>query len=80
MFAALKTENFAIMFSVILGFAIPSLLIPVCKGDQCFIKKAPSAEEMKKSTFRVGSKCYQFRPETMDCPAKGAIESFQAVR
>jgi hypothetical protein len=52
MFAALKTENFAIMFSVILGFAIPSLLIPVCKGDQCFIKKAPSAQEMKKSTMK----------------------------
>ncbi len=79
MFEALKTENFAIMFSVLLGFVIPALLIPVCKGDQCFIKKAPSAEEMKKSTFKIGSKCYQFRPETVECPAKGAIEAFQVL-
>ena len=79
MFEVLKTENFAVLFSVILGFVLPSLLIPICKGDECFVKKAPSAQEMKKSTFKIGSKCYQFKPQTVDCPAKGAIESFVTI-
>ena len=76
MFAVLKTSKFDIIFSVVVGFAIMSLTIPLCKGDECFIKKAPSVEEMKKSTFKIGSKCYQFKPETMACPSTGAIEAF----
>jgi hypothetical protein len=76
MFAVLKTAKFDIIFSVIVGFAIMSLTIPLCKGDECFIKKAPSVKEMKESTFRIGSKCYQFKADTMNCPATGAIEAF----
>lgn len=76
MFEVLKTEKFAKVFSFILGFSIVAFLIPVCQGDQCFIKKAPSPEEMKKTTYRLGKKCYQFRPDIVQCPEKGAIESF----
>lgn len=79
MFEVLKTENFAKLFSFVLGFVIPALFIPICKGDECFLKKAPSVKEMKESTFKIGSKCYQFKPEPVDCPAKGAIESFQPL-
>ncbi len=77
MFEVMKTEKFANAFSAIVGFALVVLMIPVCKGDSCIVKKAPSVEEMKTSTFRIGSKCYQFRPQTVDCPANGAIEAFQ---
>jgi hypothetical protein len=76
MFEALQTERFALMFSFILGFSLMALLIPVCKGDECLVKKAPSPQEMKKTTYRLGNKCYQFRPETVECPTKGAIEAF----
>jgi hypothetical protein len=31
---------------------------------------------MKKSTFQIGSKCYQFKSKTVECPASGTIESF----
>ena len=64
----IKTEKFAVALSALLGFALVALAIPVCKGDECFIKKAPSVEEMKKTTFKLNSKCYQFRPETVSCP------------
>jgi hypothetical protein len=80
MYDILKTEKFALIFSFILGFGIPVLFIPMCKGETCFVKKAPSVEDMKKSTFRIGSKCYQFKPEFVDCPADGAIEAFQVWR
>lgn len=80
MFEVMKTEKFAVAFSAIIGFAIVALAIPACKGDNCILKKAPSIQEMKESTFRIGSKCYQFRPQTVDCPASGAIEAFQMVK
>jgi hypothetical protein len=76
MFAVLKTSKFDIIFSVVVGFAIMSLTIPICKGDDCFIKKAPSIDEMKQNTFKLGSKCYQFKPEIVKCPASGTIEAF----
>jgi len=76
MYEVLKTEKFAIFFSFMIGLSIVAILIPVCKGDQCYTKKAPSVEEMKKNTYRIGSKCYQFKPETTECPASGVIEAF----
>ena len=75
----IKTEKFAIIFSIVLGFAIIALMIPACQGNECYIQKAPSVKEMKESTFRIGRKCYQFRPVTVDCPAKGAVEAFEQM-
>lgn len=77
MFEVLKTEKFAILFSFIIGFGIVAVAYPVCKGDDCFVKKAPSVSEMKTSTFRIGAKCYQFRSKVQECPASGVIEAFQ---
>jgi hypothetical protein len=78
MYEILKTEKFANIFSFVLGFGVVAVLIPVCKGEQCFIKKAPSVNDMKKSTYMIGKNCYQFTPEIIECPAEGAIESFSA--
>jgi hypothetical protein len=79
MYGILKTEKFALLFSFIIGFGLVAVLIPVCKGEECFIKKAPSIDDMKTSTYYIGSKCYQFVPETVPCPAKGVIESFVSI-
>jgi hypothetical protein len=76
MFEVLKTEKFALIFSFMIGFGLIAMLYPVCKDDECYVKKAPSVDEMKSSTYRIGQKCYQFKPEIVECPAKGVIESF----
>lgn len=76
----LKTEKFALVFSFLIGFSLMVIGIPVCQGDECIIKKAPSMSEMKESTYRIGKKCYQFRPELKACPSKGVIEAFEHVR
>ena len=80
MYEILKTEKFALLFSFIIGFGLVAMLIPVCKGEECFVKKAPSVDDMKKSTYHIGSKCYQFVPEVVTCPATGVIESFVPVK
>jgi hypothetical protein len=81
MFGVLKTEKFAMVFSFILGFGIIAILHPNCTGDTCFVKKAPSVKEMKETTYRIGSKCYQFVPEMVDCPKdKEVVEAFQEWR
>jgi hypothetical protein len=78
MYEIFKTEKFAMIFSFIVGFGIIAIAIPVCKGDSCFVKKAPSVKEMKEKTYKIGMKCYQFVPEPIQCPANGdAIEAFK---
>jgi hypothetical protein len=76
----LKTEKFAVVFSFLLGFSLFVIAIPVCKGDECILKKAPSTEEMKETTYKLGQKCYQFRPEIVSCPPTGVIEAFVVSR
>lgn len=76
MYEILKTEKFALFFSFMVGAGIVAICFPLCKGDECFLKKAPLINEMKKSTYRIGQKCYQFKSETLECPANGVIETF----
>ncbi len=76
MYEILSTEKFAIFFSFIIGAAIVALTTPICKGTECYIMKAPPLNEIKTSTYRLGSKCFQFKGEPVDCPANGVIEAF----
>lgn len=79
MFEFLKSEKFNLFFSFLIGLAIMTLFKPSCKGE-CVTHKAPPLEEVKAATYQMGEKCYQFRAETVDCPAagsKGVVESFQ---
>lgn len=64
----------------VVGMAVIVVLKPVCKGADCVRRRAPSPEQVKSTTYQIGSKCYQFTPVAADCPAAGAapaIEPFQ---
>ena len=76
----LNTEEFCLMFSFVLGLSLMTFIMPLCKGDECIVKKAPSVEEIKESTYRIGSKCYQFRSEILKCPATGVVEAFEQFK
>jgi len=53
-----------------------SLLRPLCNGPECIVQKAPPVDEVNKTTYQLGSKCYQFRSAPVDCPKEGVIEPF----
>jgi hypothetical protein len=63
--------------SFILGLGLISLFKEECKGADCKLVKAPPIEEITHSTYQLGSKCYQFRTQPIDCPKVGIIEPFQ---
>jgi hypothetical protein len=77
MFEFLQSKSFNAVFSFILGLGIIALLKPICHGPSCIVQKAPSVEEVTKSTYQLGSKCFQFATEPVDCPKEGVIEAFQ---
>lgn len=77
MFDFLKSKGFNYVFSFLIGLGLMSLLKPVCKGNECKIQRAPPFEEVKVSTYQLGSECYRFRAETIPCPTKGVIEPFE---
>jgi hypothetical protein len=77
----MKTKNFNLVFSFILGLGIAAILRPACKGDQCITMKAPPVHEVQSTTYQLGSKCLQFKLETADCPKSGkVIEAFTISR
>jgi len=74
----LKSEKYSIAFSFILGVGIMAALKPGCRERDCSIKKAAPTEEVTKSTFQIGDKCFQFGTRSVDCPAAGEIvEAFR---
>ena len=61
-----------------IGMALVFMVRPVCNGKACGeTYKAPPVEEIKGAVFRIGAKCYEFKPKTVDCPSSGVIESFR---
>ena len=76
----LKSKNFNVIFSFLLGLGLAAILRPACKGDKCVILKAPPLKDMKDATYQLGNKCHQFTVETVECPSQGVIEAFQISR
>ena len=65
-------------FSFILGVGIMAALKPGCRERDCSTKKAAPTDEVVKSTYQIGTKCYQFGTRNVDCPANNAIiEAFR---
>ena len=77
----LKSKKFNLVFSFLLGLGVAAILRTACKGDQCLLMKAPPVHEVESTTYQLGSKCFQFRVESKDCPNKGkVVEAFLVSR
>jgi len=77
----LKSKQFNFIFSVLLGLGLAAILRPVCKGDQCVTLKAPPVHEVETSTYQLGSRCFQFKVDSRECPKAGkVIEAFSLSR
>lgn len=77
MFGFLKTEGYSIIFSLVTGIGIAAVFKPGCRESDCAIKRAPPVDEVTKTTYQIGDKCYQFKTENIECPTKGVIEPFE---
>jgi hypothetical protein len=77
MFEFIKTEAYNVAFSIIIGIGIVAVFKPGCRDNGCAIKRAPPVDEVVKTTYQIGSKCYKFKTENIECPAKGIVEPFE---
>jgi hypothetical protein len=75
MFEFVKSEKYSLAFSFILGVGIVSLFKPVCRDAECSKKTAANPEEVLKTTYQIGSKCYQFGMVHKECSVEGIIEA-----
>jgi len=80
MFGFVKSEKYSLAFSFIVGVGIMAVLKPACRDLDCTKKKGANPEEVLKSTYQIGSKCYQFGTRHTECVAEGVIEAFEATR
>ena len=77
MFKFFETPQFRFFFSFIIGVGLMSLFRPLCKGHDCQIVRAPPPHEIEQTTYKIGSKCYQFKTNSLECPSEGVIEPFE---
>jgi hypothetical protein len=63
----LKDERFSLFFSFVLGIGLICMFRPICSGEKDF----------DKYVYRMGSKCYEFKSEIVECPTSGTIEAFR---
>jgi hypothetical protein len=61
MFEFLKTKNFHMLFSFLLGIFVVIIWRPVCEKEDCIKRELPNLNEINNSTYQIGTKCYQFR-------------------
>ena len=77
---ALHTKTFGVVISFMFGLALVLVLVPMCRGKDCMLVKAPPVHEVRETVYKIGSKCYQFEAVGMDCPVNGkAIEAFENI-
>lgn len=80
MFEFLKSKTFPIIASFILGLGLVAVCKPVCSPNKdqkdCMIMKAPPVDEVIKSTYQIGHKCYQFKTESAECSGSAIVEPF----
>jgi hypothetical protein len=77
MLKLIQSDSFDNVFSFVLALGCMALLKPICKGAECEVKKAPPFDEVTTSTYQLGSKCYKFTMDHMECPETGVIEPFE---
>lgn len=73
----LNRPGFNIMFSLLLGIGMVTIIRPLCKGAECLINRSPPVKDWDGKVFRIGSECYEFNTVTVKCPGKDEIESFR---
>lgn len=66
MFEFLKTKNFHMLLSFLIGVFIILIIRPICKEDECITHINPDIKDIEKSTYQIGSKCYQFKASVIE--------------
>jgi len=69
MFEFVKSEKYSLAFSFIIGVGIMAVLKPICRENDCSVKTPANPEEVAKTTYQIGDKCYHFKTRDVECPA-----------
>jgi hypothetical protein len=76
----MKTENFNIFFSFVLGLGIVAMLRPICKGNACAINKAPPVKDWDGAVYRLGADCYEYKAVPVQCPPEGSQDIYESFK
>ena len=49
----------------------------LCNGEIYNYKELIEENDFDKYVYRMGSKCYEFKTEIVECPSSGTVEAFQ---
>ncbi len=74
--AFMRSRQFNIVFSFILGLFLVILFKPSCRGGACYDYRPPPVAEVCSGAYKLDDKCYKFRTRDVPCPPSGVIEPY----
>lgn len=63
------TKSGQIMFAIVLGIGMAGIFKKTCEGKTCMVVYGPDVDEVKRTKYRVGEKCFRFKPKQAECSA-----------
>lgn len=68
----LKSDQGAILSSILLGLGLATMCRYTCVGESCVVVQSPDFKELKTSIYEMDGKCYQYTPSATVCPGAKA--------
>lgn len=62
------TYSGQVALAVVLGMGMAGLFKKSCEGGRCVVVYGPDTSEINRTIYRVGEKCYRFKPKVAECP------------
>jgi hypothetical protein len=56
-----------IIFSFLLGLGVVTFFRRSCEGKNCIVFRPPKSDEVSKTVYKYGDKCYKFKSHATPC-------------
>ena len=75
----IQMPGIAVIISFVLGVGIAAMFRPICKGPECVLIRGPPIQDIRDAVYQFGSKCVEFKPRAIECPASGTVPIVETV-
>ncbi len=78
-FKVMTIPGVATLISFMIGLGVAAMFRPMCKGPDCLIVRGPPVQEIRDAVYQFGTKCVEFKPKPMECPADKTVPVVDTV-
>lgn len=77
-FQMMRTDEGAIIVSIILGLGLASMFRRVCSKGKCIIIKGPNVADVESNVYRIKGSCYKYTTHVVECEGGAPTGTLEA--